>query len=136
MKSGMRLDRAVGKRADALSQKALAMCVRCGYTIYIAYARCVHAEGPGTMATTATRTDRIALRTSKEQKSFLERGASATGQNLTEFVLSSAQEKAEMVLADQNRFVISPKQLDAFVTALDRPATLKENLARLMSEPS
>ena len=88
------------------------------------------------MATATARTDRIALRTSKEQKSFLERGASATGQNLTEFVLSSAQEKAEMVLADQNRFVISPKQWDAFVTALDRPATLKENLARLMSEPS
>lgn len=89
-----------------------------------------------TMATTAARTDRIALRTSKEQKSFLEKGASATGQNLTEFVLSSAQEKAEIVLADQNRFVISPKQWDAFVTALDRPATLKKNLARLMSEPS
>ena len=88
------------------------------------------------MGTTAARTDRIALRTSKEQKSFLERGASATGQNLTEFVLSSAQEKAEMVLADQNRFVISPKQWDAFVTALDRPAARKENLARLMSEPS
>jgi uncharacterized protein (DUF1778 family) len=88
------------------------------------------------MAPAAVRTDRIALRTSKEQKSFLEKGASATGQNLTEFVLSSAQEKAEMVLADQNRFVISPKQWDAFVTALDRPATLKENLARLMSEPS
>jgi uncharacterized protein (DUF1778 family) len=69
------------------------------------------------MATTAARNDRIALRTSTEQKSFLEKGASATGQNLTEFVLSSAQEKAEMVLADQNRFVISPKQWDAFVTA-------------------
>lgn len=88
------------------------------------------------MATTAARTDRIALRTSKAQKSFLERGASATGRNLTEFVLSSAQEKAEMVLADQSRFVISPKQWDAFVTALDRRATRKEKLARLMSEPS
>lgn len=88
------------------------------------------------MATSTARTDRIALRTSKAQKSFLERGASATGQNLTEFVLSSAQEKAEMVLADQNRFVISPKQWDAFMTALDRPSTRKENLARLMSEPS
>ena len=89
-----------------------------------------------TMAMAGARTDRIALRTSKEQKSFLEKGASATGQNLTEFVLSSAQEKAEIVLADQNRFVISPKQWDAFVKALDRPASLKENLARLMSEPS
>ena len=88
------------------------------------------------MAPAATRTDRIALRIRKEQKSFLEKGASTAGQNLTEFVLSSAQEKAEMVLADQNRFVISPKQWDAFVTALDRPATFKQNLARMMSEPS
>lgn len=112
------------------------MCVRCGYIMDIAYTHCAHAEGANIMATAAARTDRIALRTSKEQKSFLEKGASAIGQNLTEFVLSSAQEKAEMVLADQNRFVISPKQWDAFVTALDRPATLKKNLARLMSEPS
>ena|SRR5271154_244034 len=112
------------------------MCVRCGYIMYMTYAHCAYAEGANTMAPAAVRTDRIALRTSKEQKSFLEKGASATGQNLTEFVLSSAQEKAEMVLADQNRFVISPKQWDAFVTALDKPATLKENLARLMSEPS
>ena len=110
-------------------------CVYVVSTLYfIAYAHCAHTEG-NTMATTA-RTDRIALRTSKEQKSFLEKGASATGQNLTEFVLSSAQEKAEIVLADQNRFVVSPKQWDAFVTALDRPATSKKNLARLMSEPS
>ena len=44
------------------------------------------------MATATARTDRIALRTSKEQKSFLERGASATGQNLTEFVVECSRE--------------------------------------------
>jgi uncharacterized protein (DUF1778 family) len=82
------------------------------------------------------RSDRIALRTTRECKAFLERGATASGQNLSEFVLSSAQEKAEMVLADQNRFVISPKQWDAFLTALNRPATHKQQLARLMSAPS
>lgn len=89
------------------------------------------------MATTAAaRSDRIALRTTRERKSFLERGARASGQNLSEFVLSSAQEKAEMVLADQNRFAIPRAQWDAFMNALDRPATHKKNLARLMSEPS
>jgi uncharacterized protein (DUF1778 family) len=82
------------------------------------------------------RNDRIALRTTRERKAFLERGATASGQNLSEFVLSSAQEKAEMVLADQNRFVISPKQWDAFLAALDRPATRKQQLSRLLSTPS
>ena len=91
----------------------------------------------GGMATAlATRTHRINLRTTKKRKSLLERGAVASGQNLSEFVLSSAQEKAEMVLADQNRFVISPAKWDAFVTALEKPATRREQLARLMSEPS
>jgi uncharacterized protein (DUF1778 family) len=89
------------------------------------------------MATTPTVKDcRIDLRTTKERKSFLERGASMSGQNLTEFVLSSAQEKAELVLADQNKFVLPSKQWEAFVAALDKPATRHERLARLMSETS
>jgi len=89
------------------------------------------------MATaTALRKDRIDLRTTKERKSFIERGAIAAGQNLSEFVLSSAQEKAEMVLADQNRFVIPKAKFDAFLAALDKPVSQKERLARLMSEPS
>lgn len=85
---------------------------------------------------TGVRNDRIALRTTKERKAFLERGATASGQNLSEFVLASAQEKAEMVLADQNRFAISAKQWDAFLAALDRPATRKQQLAKLMSNRS
>ncbi len=88
------------------------------------------------MATSAPRTDRIALRTTKERKSFLERAADERGQNLSEFVLSSAQEKAEMVLADQNRFVISPTQWDAFLAALEKPPIRRNRLVRLMTEPS
>ena len=88
------------------------------------------------MATTATRADRIALRTTRERKSFLERAANAKGQNLSEFVLASAQEKAEMVLAEQDRFVISPAKWDAFVAALEKPGTRRKPLARLLSEPS
>jgi uncharacterized protein (DUF1778 family) len=89
------------------------------------------------MATTlAPRTHRIDLRTTRERKSFLERGAVASGQNLSEFILSSAQEKAEIVLADQNRFVIPPAKWAAFLAALEKPATRRDHLARLMSEPS
>jgi uncharacterized protein (DUF1778 family) len=79
---------------------------------------------------------RVDLRTSKDTKSLLERGANAKGQTLTDFVLTSAQEKAEMLLADQKEFVISPKRWDSFLAALDKPVTRRERLARLMSEPS
>jgi uncharacterized protein (DUF1778 family) len=112
-------------------------------TLYVPLGECIyHAlqdqrERKNIMCPVAAAKDcRIDLRTSKDTKSFLERGARVRGQNLTDFVLSSAQEKAELVLADQKEFVISPTQWDAFVAALDKPVTRRERLARLMSEPS
>jgi uncharacterized protein (DUF1778 family) len=84
----------------------------------------------------AAKTCRIDLRTTRKLKAFIERGATVQGQNLTDFVLSSAQERAEMVLADQKEFVLPPKQWESFIAALDRPVSHHERLARLMSEPS
>ena len=84
---------------------------------------------------------RIEVRTTSERKAFIARGASASGQNVSDFILSSAQEKAEMVLADQKVFVLPPDRWNAFVAALDRtkterPATKHQRLTRLMSESS
>jgi uncharacterized protein (DUF1778 family) len=79
---------------------------------------------------------RIEVRTSFEQKAFITRGANASGQNISDFILSSAQEKAEMVLADQKEFVLPQDRWDKFVAALERPATEHSRLAKLMSEPS
>ena len=79
---------------------------------------------------------RLNLRATKEQRAIIKRGATAQGQNFTDFVVSSAYEKAEQVLADQRTFVVSQAKWDAFVAALDRPTTHKARLARLMSEPS
>ena len=79
---------------------------------------------------------RIEVRTTRQQKAFIARGASVQGQNVTDFVLSSAQEKAAMVLADQKDFVLPTDRWNAFVAALDRPAKRHERFGRLMSEPS
>jgi uncharacterized protein (DUF1778 family) len=89
------------------------------------------------MATpTAPKEARIEVRTTREQKDLIARGASLHGQNVTDFILSSAREKAEMILADQREFVLPEDRWNAFVAALDRPANRHERLARLMSEPS
>lgn len=88
------------------------------------------------MAVRATKKERIGIRTTKEQKAFIKRGANVQGQKLTDFILASAQEKAELVLADQKEFVLPAQRWDAFVAALDRPVRRHERLARLMSEPS
>ena len=79
---------------------------------------------------------RFNLRATTVQRTIIERGARVQGQNVTDFVLSSAYEKAEQVLADQRSFVIPRAKWDAFVAALDRPTTRKARLAKLMSAPS
>ena len=88
------------------------------------------------MASATTKQARIGIRTTKEQKALIKRGASAQGQKLSDFVLASAQEKAEMVLANQKEFVLSAERWKTFVEALDRPVRRHERLIRLMSEAS
>jgi uncharacterized protein (DUF1778 family) len=79
---------------------------------------------------------RIEVRTTSEQKAFITRVANANGQNVSDFILSSAQEKAEMILADQKEFVLPQDRWNKFVAALERPKKKHRRLARLMSEPS
>ena len=63
----------------------------------------------------AAKTCRIDLRATREQKAFIKRVARAQGQKISDFVLNSAREKAEMILADQKEFLLSPKQWASFV---------------------
>jgi uncharacterized protein (DUF1778 family) len=84
----------------------------------------------------ATKECRLNLRATKAQREVIERGAAAHGQKMSDFVLSSACEKAEQILAEQRHFDVAPAQWDAFVAALDKPTIRHERLARLMSEPS
>ena len=86
--------------------------------------------------TTATKECRLNFRATKEQHAVIERGATVQGQNMTQFVVSSAYDKAEQVLADQRNFVVSSSQWNAFVAALDKPVSHHNRLARLLSEPS
>lgn len=87
-------------------------------------------------ASPAKKLDRLNLRASEEQRAVIERGARALGRNLTDFVVSSAYEKAEHVLADQRNFALSPKRWNEFLAALDRPATRHKRLTKLMTDPS
>jgi len=91
------------------------------------------------MATARSRTirsRRINLRATDRQEKLIRTGAERTGVSVTEFILESACLQAEHVLADKNVFVASPKQWEAFVQALDKPARIKPELARLLSETS
>jgi uncharacterized protein (DUF1778 family) len=75
------------------------------------------------------RTKRINLRATPGQERLIRTGAETTGASLTDFILDSACLQAEHVLADKREFIASPKQWQAFVEALDRPAQIKSSPA-------
>ena len=80
------------------------------------------------------RTRRLNIRATERQEKLIRTGAQTRGVSITEFILESACLQAEHVLADKRHFVVSPRQWEAFVEALDRPARVKPALARLFSE--
>jgi len=91
------------------------------------------------MATThQSRIRRINLRATTPQETLIRAGAKVRGVNMTDFILESACNRAEQIIADQTTFTLSPQQWKAFAEALDRPPMLhpKPRLKRLLSEPS
>ena len=81
------------------------------------------------------RTKRLNIRTTPQQEELIRTGADTAGVSVTEFIVNSACLQAEHVLAEQRDFVASPKQWQAFLEMLDRPARIKPELARLFSDP-
>jgi uncharacterized protein (DUF1778 family) len=79
------------------------------------------------------RTRRINLRATGHQEKLIRTGAETSGVSVTDFILESACLQAEHVLADKSEFSASSKQWKAFIEALDRPARVKPELARLFS---
>lgn len=87
-------------------------------------------------AARAARSQRINLRASESQEEVLRRAASVTDSSLTEFVLGSAVEKAERILADRRRFAISDLQWQEFDRLLEAPLAESDRLRRLAGRPS
>jgi len=88
------------------------------------------------MTTSRARTSRarrINLRATDRQEKLIRTGAKTSGVSVTDFILDSACLQAEHVLADKRYFVATARQWQAFVQALDSPARIKPELARLFS---
>jgi uncharacterized protein (DUF1778 family) len=80
------------------------------------------------------RTKRINLRATDRQEKLIRTGAETSGLSVTDFILDSACLQAEHILADKREFIASPKQWEAFVEALDRPARIRPELVSLFAE--
>lgn len=83
-----------------------------------------------------SRRDRLHLRTTERQKQLIERAAAALDKSLTDFVLDSASERAEQVLADRRRFVVDDEAWTRLEELLDAPAEDLPRLRQTLHEPT
>ena len=83
-----------------------------------------------------TKSERLAVRISPEQRSLLSEASRTQEKTITEFVLNAATRAAEDVLADRRRFVLAEAEWAAFLGALDRPPRDLPRLRRLLATPS
>lgn len=83
----------------------------------------------------ATKSERINLRATQRQEDVLRRAAEAEDVTVSTFILGTAVEQAERVLADRRWFEADADQFDEFVRLLDQPVQT-EKLARLFARPA
>jgi uncharacterized protein (DUF1778 family) len=77
------------------------------------------------------KTQRVNLRVAAHDDELLRRAADLAGESLSEFLVESGRERAERLLADRTRFVLSQADWAAFTEALDRPAQADPALVEL-----
>jgi uncharacterized protein (DUF1778 family) len=88
------------------------------------------------MTTLSPRTEKLDLRLTPAAKQKLFAAAQAAKRSVSDFVLQSALEKAELTLPDRTRFSLSAEQWEKFQAALDAPPRDVPRLRKLMNEPS
>lgn len=83
----------------------------------------------------STKTSRRNLRVSPADDVLFREAAATLGESVSEFLVESGRERAEMVLADRTEFVLSQDAWKAFNAALDRDAEVKPAVLNLMRRP-
>jgi uncharacterized protein (DUF1778 family) len=83
-----------------------------------------------------TRETRLNLRATARQNALIRQAAQATSKTVSEFVLDSASNAAEQVLADRRWFMLDESSWAAFQDLLERPAVIKPRLAELLAKES
>jgi len=72
------------------------------------------------------------FRLKAEDKEQIERGATLSGVNMSQFMLRAALVEAQHVEADRTQFVIDKNRFNAFMQALDAPPIPSQALNKLL----
>lgn len=80
-----------------------------------------------------TKSERLNLRVTPFDAHLISRAAGELDMTVSEFVVSSAHDRAMDVMADRTRIVVSEEEYDRFVESLERPPRWNPRLAALMA---
>ncbi len=83
-----------------------------------------------------TRSARLEVRTTPEDRRLIDEAVAACGGGLTEFVVSNLRMAARQVLADRTEFVLDPEAQEAWEELNRRPARDLPGLREFMARPS
>ena len=74
--------------------------------------------------------ERIHLRLSAAAKKKIERAAAISGKTVTDFVIATISTRADQVIEEQERMLLSDRDRDIFLEAVTKPATPSNALRR------
>ncbi len=86
------------------------------------------------MSIPQSRSTKLDLRLTPEAKARLSAAARERHQSVSQFVLSSALERADETLADRRHFGLDAERWSAFMATLEQPPRALPRLARLFRE--
>ncbi len=86
--------------------------------------------------TTRTRSKRLEVRTTAEERSIIDRAVEESGMDLTTFVVTHVTDAALRVLADRDHFVLSPDAQRQWDELNSRPARDLPGLRGLLERPT
>ena len=82
------------------------------------------------------RSERLEVRTTKDERALIDRAAAEQGTDLTEFVISNLTVATRRVQADRTEFVLDAEAAEAWDEINRRRARDLPRLRRLMERPS
>ena len=86
--------------------------------------------------TKRTRSERLEVRTTPEDRALIDRAVAAADTDLTDFVVANLMVAARRVLADRNQFALDAESQRAWETINRRPAHDLAGVRALMARPS
>jgi uncharacterized protein (DUF1778 family) len=88
------------------------------------------------MTSSSQRSDKLDIRISPQAKRVLQEAARERQTTISQFVIESALNTAQEVLAERTRIGLNNKQWAAFMEALDAPPQRHPRMERLLKEPT